>query len=93
MVNYFGVPYNYSDRATLELDWNGIKQKIAQLLVPLRQVCPTPYNFPLLLPSLSLSLCTNCIHPPGRQIMRSLVVSGPPLGEPIGIPQTMQQNS
>lgn len=38
VVNYFGVPYNYADRATLELDWNGIKEKIAQLLVPLRQV-------------------------------------------------------
>ena len=37
VVNYFGVPYYYSDRQTLELDWNGIKQKIAQLLVPLRQ--------------------------------------------------------
>ena len=37
VVNYFGVPYYYSDRTTLELDWNGIKQKIAQLLVPLRQ--------------------------------------------------------
>jgi tetratricopeptide (TPR) repeat protein len=37
VVNYFGVPYYYCDRTTLELDWNGIKQKIAQLLVPLRQ--------------------------------------------------------
>ena len=37
VVNYFGVPYYYCDRTTLELDWNGIKHKIAQLLVPLRQ--------------------------------------------------------
>ena len=37
VVSYFGVPYYYCDRSTLELDWNGIKQKIAQLLVPLRQ--------------------------------------------------------
>lgn len=37
VVNFYGVPYYYSDRQTLELDWNGIKQKIAQLLVPLRQ--------------------------------------------------------
>ena len=37
MSHATGVPYYYSDRSTLELDWNGIKHKIAQLLVPLRQ--------------------------------------------------------
>jgi hypothetical protein len=37
VVNYFGIQYYYCDRQTLELDWNGIKHKIAQLLVPLRR--------------------------------------------------------
>eukprot|EP00960_Hanusia_phi_P057894 763699-Hanusia_phi.AAC.1 len=37
IVYFFGVPYYYYDRTTLELDWNGIKSKIAQMLVPLRQ--------------------------------------------------------
>lgn len=48
VVNYFGVPYYYCDRQTLELDWNGIKHKIAQLLVPLRQAsCLPSVAFPL----------------------------------------------
>jgi hypothetical protein len=41
VVNFFGVPYYYADRQTLELDWNGIKQKIAQV-----QLAPAPHPPP-----------------------------------------------